>query len=106
MALPSCPSAGYVPSAGVAVFVRSECGVRAPQLGMHQVCGHRVHHVQLDIPGWPTLHSINMYLYSSIGFQGENAKLSAAAGAVVESVEGPCIVGGDWNMSPDEVEDS
>eukprot|EP00959_Pyramimonas_sp_CCMP1952_P179346 3749483-Pyramimonas_sp.AAC.1 len=36
MALPSCPSAGYVPSAGVAVFVRSECGMRAPQLGMHQ----------------------------------------------------------------------
>eukprot|EP00959_Pyramimonas_sp_CCMP1952_P301362 6305141-Pyramimonas_sp.AAC.1 len=36
MALPSCPSAGNVPSAGVAVFVRSECGVRAPQLGVHQ----------------------------------------------------------------------
>eukprot|EP00959_Pyramimonas_sp_CCMP1952_P158186 3308120-Pyramimonas_sp.AAC.1 len=30
----------------------------------------------------------------------------AAAGAVVESVGGPCIVGGDWNTSPDEVEDS
>eukprot|EP00959_Pyramimonas_sp_CCMP1952_P002652 54618-Pyramimonas_sp.AAC.1 len=106
MALPSCPSAGYVPSAGVAVFVRSECGVRAPQLGMHQVCEHRVQHVQLDIPGWPTLHLVNMYLYPSIGPQGNNAKLSAAAGAVVESVEGPCIVGCDRNMSPYEVQES
>eukprot|EP00959_Pyramimonas_sp_CCMP1952_P082347 1720630-Pyramimonas_sp.AAC.1 len=102
MALPSCPSAGAVPSAGVAVFVRSVCGVRAPQLGMDQVCEHRVQHVQLDVPGWPTLHLVNMYLYPSIGPQGNNAKLMAAAGAVVESVEGPCIVGGDWNMSPDE----
>ena len=32
MALPSCPSAGFVPSAGVAVFVRSECGLRPPPM--------------------------------------------------------------------------
>eukprot|EP00959_Pyramimonas_sp_CCMP1952_P419574 8788282-Pyramimonas_sp.AAC.1 len=106
MALPSCPSAGNVPSAGVAVFVCSECGVRAPHLGLHQVCENRVQRVQLDLPGWPTLHMVSMYLYPSLGPQGKNAKLLAAAGAVVESVEGPCIVGGDWNMSPDEVEAS
>eukprot|EP00959_Pyramimonas_sp_CCMP1952_P231078 4830443-Pyramimonas_sp.AAC.1 len=47
-----------------------------------------------------------MYLYPSLGPQGKNAMLMAAAGAVVESIDGPCIVGGDWNMSPDEVEAS
>eukprot|EP00959_Pyramimonas_sp_CCMP1952_P272373 5694640-Pyramimonas_sp.AAC.1 len=29
-----------------------------------------------------------------------------AAVAVIDSIEGPCIVAGGWNMSPDEVEGS
>eukprot|EP00959_Pyramimonas_sp_CCMP1952_P099700 2084680-Pyramimonas_sp.AAC.1 len=31
MDLPSCPPASFDPSAGVAVFVCSECGLRPPQ---------------------------------------------------------------------------
>eukprot|EP00959_Pyramimonas_sp_CCMP1952_P096669 2020745-Pyramimonas_sp.AAC.1 len=92
MALPSRPSAGNVISAGVAVFARSQWGVRTPQVGLHQVREHRVQHAQLDLPGWPTLHLVNMYMHPSLDPLGENVKLLAAAGAAVESVEVPCML--------------
>eukprot|EP00959_Pyramimonas_sp_CCMP1952_P438449 9179262-Pyramimonas_sp.AAC.1 len=62
LALPALPSAGVLPTAGVAIFVRSQCGVRVPPGLREQVVQHRVLHVVLDLPGWPPLHAINLYL--------------------------------------------
>eukprot|EP00959_Pyramimonas_sp_CCMP1952_P260243 5441242-Pyramimonas_sp.AAC.1 len=60
MALPSLPTSGSVPSAGVAVAVRDRLGLRPPTLGAHEVVPNRVQHVLIDIPEMPVgLHAFN-----------------------------------------------
>ena len=107
LALASAPSAGVLPSAGVAVFLRDGHGLRRPQMGDMQVWEHRVQHVVLDVDQWPTpLHVINMYLFTGEGAGGKNAALLAKVGTLLHELDQPAIVGGDWNFPPGELEAS
>eukprot|EP00959_Pyramimonas_sp_CCMP1952_P125871 2632194-Pyramimonas_sp.AAC.1 len=45
-------------------------------------------------------------MQDSLGAVGINAELLATAGRAIAACSGPAIMGGDWNMSPTDLEQS
>jgi len=63
----------------------------------------RIARAWLNIMGGITLHSV--YMRCSERWSPENAQLARHLGGLLKDTVGPWIVGGDWNMSPTELQD-
>ena len=58
LGLPSYPTSGVLPGAGVAVFTRDGHGLRKPDIGDMKLWVHRIQHVVVDIDSLPSEHHI------------------------------------------------
>eukprot|EP00959_Pyramimonas_sp_CCMP1952_P118271 2472761-Pyramimonas_sp.AAC.1 len=109
-AVPSRPSRASTVrnpcSAGVAVLVRNDLGLRAPDHHDHVGFPRRCQHVMIDMPGWPPLHVINACLKDGIGVTGANSEILSRVGLLFAQIHAPFIAGADWNMSATELESS
>ena len=45
----------------------------------------------------------SVYLRDGLGLKGENVAVFEAVEAALRRVEGPWILGGDWNVAPDKL---
>eukprot|EP00959_Pyramimonas_sp_CCMP1952_P014137 299229-Pyramimonas_sp.AAC.1 len=121
--LPGVTGSGRLAAAGVAVFARIGVGLRGPvypsgelqtRRSQTQSCiafgselvPHRAQHVVIDVPGWPSFNLFNVYLHTAEGMSARNAKILMNVGIAMAGQLGPSIIGGDWNMSAMEVEES
>eukprot|EP00959_Pyramimonas_sp_CCMP1952_P294784 6165616-Pyramimonas_sp.AAC.1 len=104
-AIPARQTVGSVLSGGVAVLARAGPGLRFLQADQ-LIYDRRLQRVNLDLPGWPSLSPLNIDLRGSIVSTGENAEILAAVGRSLSSMATPCIMGGDWNMSGQDLEAS
>ena len=44
---------------------------------------------------------ISVYLKDSVGMNAENQLVCENVAAAVRSLDGPCVMAGDWNMEPE-----
>ena len=93
-------------SAGVAVFVRNHIGVREPESneGVLVVAENRAVRVIIDIEGWPPWPVGSVYLRCGEGTSERNAEILRKMGMQPKTPMD--LWGGDWNMAPQELEDS
>eukprot|EP00959_Pyramimonas_sp_CCMP1952_P429439 8993879-Pyramimonas_sp.AAC.1 len=99
IALPGAPIAGHLPTAGVAVFARNGIGLRwSPASNTSEIVAPRAQHIQVDVPGWPTLGIFNIYLYTCEGMTVRHAAILAKIGEEMAGLTHPALIGGDWNM--------
>eukprot|EP00975_Prorocentrum_lima_P004109 892295-Prorocentrum_lima.AAC.1 len=57
------------------------------------------------MPGWPHIHLYSVYGVTGVGLNQENRRILAAVGACMTE-DGLHLAGGDFNLSPSEVEHS
>ncbi|CAK0855038.1 unnamed protein product [Prorocentrum cordatum] len=63
-------------------------------------------HIQVDVPGWPTLSISNIYIHTCEGMTVRNATILARVGEEMAGLTHPALIEGGWNMSTDVVEES
>ena len=44
---------------------------------------------------------ISVYLRDGVGMNSENTLICEHVCALVRSLDGPCVIAGDWNMAPE-----
>ena len=100
-------SSGGRDTVGVGIAVRSGIGLgRAADLGFD--CSPRESPGRLAV-GWVDgvlrggVMMISIYLWHSEGLSERNVALLHAAGEAIASFGGPWMMGGDWNMEPEEL---
>ncbi|CAK0826069.1 unnamed protein product [Prorocentrum cordatum] len=121
--VPGLPSRGHLPSADLAVFAREGIGLRGPTYpdeapprragSVNETISHgtelvrgRAQHVVVELPNWPPLNVVNVYLHTGEGMSNRNASLLMTVGLALAGQAHPGIIGGDWNMDVQVVKDS
>ncbi|CAK0788911.1 unnamed protein product, partial [Prorocentrum cordatum] len=121
--VPGLPSRGYLPSAGLAVFAREGIGLRGPTYpgeapprragSVNETIAHgtelvrgRAQHVVVELPNWPPLNVVNVYLHTGEGMSSRNASILMTVGLALAGQAHPGIIGGDWNMDVQVVKNS
>ncbi len=95
-------------SGGVAVFVRSEIGLRYPTHGTHILEEGRAVAAITEPPGHRPILLTSVYLRDGKEMAADNRRTLARIGDCAEAHEGECLplVGGDFQCHPGVVEDS
>ena len=62
---------------------------------------HRICHTWVNGVVKGGLHCISVYAKDGIGPTGENLELMEELTALVRSLDGPWVMAGDWNMTPE-----
>ncbi|CAK0849203.1 unnamed protein product [Prorocentrum cordatum] len=121
--VPGLPSRGHLPSAGLAVFAREGIGLRGPTYpgdapprragSVNETISHgtelvrgRAQHVVVELPNWPPLNVVNVYLHTGEGMSSRNASILMTVGIALAGQRHPGIIGGDWNMDVQVVKNS
>ncbi len=93
------------PSAGVAVFVREQLGVRPPPKGGYLVGDGRGLVCVVDAPGYRPFIAASVYGHTGKGPCAANSDLLRAIGVRVQCQgEGwQHVIGGDFNLTPEQV---
>eukprot|EP00959_Pyramimonas_sp_CCMP1952_P277351 5798413-Pyramimonas_sp.AAC.1 len=86
------------------VLARAGIGPRKPEYGQHILHPHRLHHLLVDVPGWPPFQVLNGYLKDRIGPTAANSIILASMGQCLTYCRGPCIAGAGWSMSVNELD--
>ncbi len=95
-------------SAGAAIFVRAELGMRMPPRGNNVVTEGRAVTAVVDAPGYrPTLLA-SVYLNHGQGMSIENRRILASLASHIEAQgeRWQVVVGGDFNVEPTEIANS
>ncbi len=92
-------------SAGVAIFVRDYMGLHLPARGAYEVQPARAVAGIMEIPGRRPIHLTSCYLRHGGRAAEDNANTMALVGANcrAQGDDMVCVVGGDYNMSPEEM---
>ncbi len=91
-------------AAGVAIFARDFMGLHYPAGGSHEIHPARAVTGTLQAPGNRPIDLVSCYLQHGRGAAEANAQTLAEVGAACkDDPDGVRIVGGDFNMSPDEL---
>ncbi len=94
-------------SGGVAIFARDYLGLHYPSGISHEIKRARAVTATLEAPGSRPFRLVSCYLQHGKGAADTNAELLADIGASVrnhsEDNGGVSIIGGDFNMSPDQL---
>ncbi len=90
---------------GVAILARDFLGLHLPPNEAHEIVPARAVMGVLEAPGQRALRVVSCYLKHGIKATEENASTLARIGEVIEGCgdDEPCIVGGDFNMSPHDL---
>ena len=67
---------------------------------LSDMVSHRVTVAWMSAIAKGGFHLISVYLKDSVGMNSENKTVCEHVAAIVRCLEGPCVIGGDWNMEP------
>ncbi len=91
-------------SGGVAILARDFMGLHYPAGGPHELRRSRAVAGTLEAPGNRPIDLVSCYLQHGCGAADANAAILADIGAAFRSdTDGARIIGGDFNMSPEEL---
>ena len=102
---PAIPCQGNQSSCGVAVFARVHIGLRWPSASACILVPHRIIHVLVDVPQWPSLSIFVGYFKCGVELDTENLSYLAAVGQAMRTVDF-FLMAADWNLDPQILEDS
>ncbi len=97
------PNGGW--SAGVAVLARPHVGLSLPLIGTEHVVESRAVAVRMEAPGCRPCLAVSCYLKDGAGMGKENLEILRRIGTFVAAHgdEYPFIIGGDMQMTPQEL---
>ena len=94
-------TAGTMGSGGCAVLARKGIGIS----GLHNraipdAIAHRATIAWVSAIAKGGFYLLSIYLKDCVGMNSENQTVCEHVAALVRSLDGPCVLGGDWNMEP------
>ena len=89
-------------SGGTAILCRSHIA-SAPVAGLSS---SRYNVMRLNLGKRTQLHVVSIYAQVGLGATGANLELLAELGEYLGGLQQPWVVAGDWNMTPEELQDT
>ncbi|CAK0886714.1 unnamed protein product, partial [Prorocentrum cordatum] len=101
---PGIPGEGGGVSSGTAIFARDGFGMFAASTTV--VVPGRAVAAMVHAPGCEAICMVSIYLIHSEGLSEGNLKILSTVGEFLASLTCEFVLGGDWNLTPDTLEDS
>ena len=94
-------TSGTMGSGGCAVLAKRGAGISdRHNRTVSDLVSHRVTVAWVSAIAKGGFHLISIYLKDSVSMNHENKLVCEHVCAIARCLEGPCIIGGDWNMEP------
>jgi hypothetical protein len=100
---PAWRTAADAGSAGVGVAVRASVGIHPHEGFVPDEFAHRICAVWVGGVTRGGIHVVSVYLHDSEGLSERNLALLEMLVAALRTLRGPWVVGGDWNLTPEQV---
>ena len=95
------PTLGTIGSAGCGVLAKSGTGLSATgSPAIDDGCAHRIASAWVASVLKGGIQIFSVYLIDSVGINEANKKILDAITATIQTLSGPWIIAGDWNVNP------